>query len=173
LHIACALPDPTISKGGIKSMQQQPQKICPDCGRPAELNASFCSQCGHRFQTQFARPDVTQVFTPPPEQPTVPPYEYRTPPGAATYVEEKSKIAAALFAFFLGGLGVHGFYLGNAGMGATLLAINLVSIPLMLVGIGFLGWFAIWIITLIQAILYISATDYDFHRKYVVEKRWF
>lgn len=32
-------------------------------------------------------------------------------------VSDKSKVAAALLCFFLGGLGIHRFYLGYTGMG--------------------------------------------------------
>ncbi|MDP9310394.1 MAG: TM2 domain-containing protein [Chloroflexota bacterium] len=95
-------------------------------------------------------------------------------PGAVVpYVEQKSKVAAALLAFFLGGLGVHGFYLGNSSMGVTLLLIWLISWPLLFVGIGFLGLSAVGLISLIQTILYIAASDQEFHHKYVVSKRWF
>lgn len=102
------------------------------------------------------------------------PLQPQAPMGyAATQVEHKSKVAAALLAFFLGGLGIHGFYLGNTSMGITLLLVNLISVPLMLIGIGFLGLFGVGIICLIQTILYLVAPDQEFYNKYVVQKRWF
>ena len=43
-------------------------KACPRCGVQAPLNAAFCSQCGHQYQTQFAPPpNQTQMFFPPPQ----------------------------------------------------------------------------------------------------------
>lgn len=45
----------------------------------------------------------------------------------ATVVSDKSKIAAALLAFFLGGLGIHRFYLGHTGSGIAMLVINILG----------------------------------------------
>ena len=49
-----------------------------------------------------------------------------TPPaqGTPTTPGTKSKIAAGLLAIFLGGLGIHKFYLGYAGIGALYLALT-------------------------------------------------
>lgn len=49
---------------------------------------------------------------------------------------DKSKIAAALLAFFLGGFGVHDFYLGNKRNGIIKLLGTLLGIVLMVVGIA-------------------------------------
>ena len=50
---------------------------------------------------------------------------------------DKSKIAAALLAFFLGGFGVHDFYLGNKRNGLIKLIGSILGIALMV--IGFVG----------------------------------
>lgn len=47
----------------------------------------------------------------------------------------KSKVAAALLAFFLGGFGAHSFYLGRAGLGLGHLALAIVSFLLMIGGV--------------------------------------
>ena len=39
----------------------------------------------------------------------------------------KSKVAAILLAFFLGGLGIHNFYLGNTGKGIAQLLLSTVG----------------------------------------------
>lgn len=44
-----------------------------------------------------------------------------------TAVSDKSKIAAALLAFFLGGLGIHRFYLGYTKSGVAMLVLNIIG----------------------------------------------
>lgn len=58
-------------------------------------------------------------------------------PTTNPVISEKSKIAAALLAFFLGGLGVHRFYVGKFGSGFLMLLI------------WFVGLFTLFIPTLI------------------------
>lgn len=118
-------------------------------------------------------PAYQQQYQVQPPQYTMPHQGPMGQPYQMPYVDQKNKVAAALLAFFLGGFGIHGFYLGNTAMGITLLVIYLISIPLMFLLIGFLGIFAVSIICLIQAILYITASDEEFYYKYVVQKRWF
>lgn len=82
---------------------------------------------------------------------------------------EKSKIAAALLAFFLGGLGIHKFYLGKTGAGITMLLC------------GLLGWILLFIPTLIictiafvEFIIYLTLSDEEFERRYVTgNQSWF
>ncbi|MFZ4833409.1 NINE protein [Rouxiella sp. Mn2063] len=65
---------------------------------------------------------------------------------------EKNRLAAALLAFFLGGFGVHKFYLGKYGQGALYLIFCWTFIPS--------------IIAFIEFIVYICTSDEDFARKY-------
>lgn len=89
----------------------------------------------------------------------------------------KNKIAAGLLAIFLGWLGIHKFYLGYPGAGALFIALYLVvlisactiiglviAIPLALV---------LWIITLVEGVIYLTKSDEDFHQTYVVNSRMF
>ncbi|MGM3159963.1 TM2 domain-containing protein [Dickeya undicola] len=64
----------------------------------------------------------------------------------------KSRIAAALLAFFLGGLGVHKFYLGKIGQGFLYLIFCWTFIPSL--------------IAFIEFIIYLCNSDEDFARKY-------
>ncbi|MDI2112362.1 NINE protein [Commensalibacter sp. TBRC 10068] len=66
----------------------------------------------------------------------------------------QKRLAAALFAFFLGGLGIHKFYLGQVGLGILYLLFCWTGIPLI---VGF-----------IEGIIYISMSDADFTAKYGV-----
>ena len=61
------------------------------------------------------------------------------------YGEQRSRVAAGLFAIFLGPLGVHNFYLGRTGLGVLQLLLSVLSL-------GFLApLVAIW--TLVEGIL--------------------
>ncbi|MCR5755510.1 MAG: NINE protein [Acetatifactor sp.] len=63
----------------------------------------------------------------------------------------KSKIAAALLAIFLGGLGIHKFYLGKVGMGIFYLLFCWTGIPAI---VGF-----------IEGIVYLCSNDENFQLK--------
>ena len=86
-----------------------------------------------------------------------------------TPVEGKSKIVAALLALFLGGLGIHKFYLGYTNAGIITLIIALFGFILL-----FIPNLIIAIIALIEFFIYIFTDDKKFHQKYVVNKcAWF
>lgn len=51
---------------------------------------------------------------------------------------EKSRIAAALLAFFLGGLGIHKFYLGKTGQGFLYLIFCWTFIPSLIAFVEFI-----------------------------------
>ncbi|MFS3134336.1 TM2 domain-containing protein [Gluconacetobacter sacchari] len=82
---------------------------------------------------------------------------------------EKSKVVACLLAIFLGGFGIHKFYLGYNKAGiimllCTLFGFILLGIPSAIV----------YIIAFIEAIIYISKSDAEFAETYVVhQKEWF
>ena len=65
---------------------------------------------------------------------------------------KKSRIAAALLAFFLGGFGAHKFYLGKIGQGFLYLIFCWTFIPA--------------IIAFIEFIIYLCDSDEKFARKY-------
>ena len=76
----------------------------------------------------------------------------------------KSKIAAALLAFFLGGLGIHKFYLGYTGVGVIYLLLTLTLIGALISGP----------LSLIDFVIYLTKSDQDFDRVYVKGRRpWF
>ena len=93
----------------------------------------------------------------------------------AIYVESliaggaSKKIAAALFAFFLGAFGAHKFYLGYTKQGVIMVltfifGFILLAIPSIIIGI----------IAFIEFILYLVKSDEEFEQTYVVDKKpWF
>lgn len=78
-------------------------------------------------QPTYGQPDYTQSAQPPYyQQQTQPRYEqpsYNQPPIYA----QKSKIVAGLLGLFLGGLGVHNFYLGYTGKAVAQLLLTLIG----------------------------------------------
>ena len=95
---------------------------CPNCGQPTTPNASACLHCG-------------VALTPP------------APTG-----EQKSKLVAGLLALFLGGYGVHNFYLGYIGKAVAQLVISVLGILLAFIFFGIPN-IAVGIWALIEAIM--------------------
>jgi TM2 domain-containing membrane protein YozV/ribosomal protein L12E/L44/L45/RPP1/RPP2 len=72
------------------------------------------------------------------------------------------KMVAGLLGILLGGFAVHKFYLGFTGTAVLQLVISLLTC-------GLVGWLG-----LIEGIIYLTKSDEDFHRDYVVnQKQWF
>ena len=103
------------------------EKFCKDCGEVINIKAEICPKCGCR---QSPAPISL---------------------GSVTS-SGKSRIAAALFAILLGGIGVHKFYLGRIGVGILYLVFCWTWIPA-LVG-------------LVEGIIYLTMTDEAFAAKY-------
>lgn len=64
----------------------------------------------------------------------------------------KSRTTAAVLAIFLGGLGIHRFYLGDTGLGLVYLLFSWTFIPA--------------IVGLIEGIVFLTKSDEDFARQY-------
>ena len=75
----------------------------------------------------------------------------------------KSKIAAGLLAIFLGGLGIHKFYLGYTVPGVILLLITCFGWLLL-----FIPNIVIAIIVLTEGIIYLTKSDEEFEQTYVI-----
>ncbi|MDZ4830682.1 MAG: NINE protein [Phycisphaerae bacterium] len=75
-----------------------------------------------------------------------------------------TKLATGILAILLGFFGIHKFMLGNTGAGITMLLLTctVIGFPVMyVIGIG-------------EGIIYLTRTDEEFYRTYIVEKRqWF
>ncbi len=80
--------------------------------------------------------------------------------------KSKEKIVAGLLGIFLGGLGIHKFYLGYTKAAVIMLLVSLLTFGF---GAGIMG-----IIGLVEGIIYLTKTDVDFDNIYVLgEKQWF
>jgi len=83
-------------------------------------------------------------------------------PAAYGASPPKDKVVAGILAILLGYLGIHHFYLGNTGRALLYLLVSVLSV-------GTLAWI-IWILALVDGILYLTKPDDQFQRNY---KNWF
>lgn len=126
---------------------------CPQCGAPANPGATKCEYCGAAIQAaQPAQPQYQQPVYQQPvyQQPVQPQVVYMQQNERANW-PVKSKIVAILLALFLGGIGVHQFYLGT-GKGIWYLLFCWTGIPS--------------IIALIDLIVMATSSDENFMIKY-------
>ena len=99
--------------------------VCVHCGAPAGAGTAYCPYCG-----QATAPGaVVCISCGRPLAVTV---------GVAPGQEQKSKITAGLLGLFLGGFGVHNFYLGYTGRAVAQLVIQIVCVTLTGCTMGFL-----------------------------------
>lgn len=128
----------------------------------------------------YAAPGYGQPQTPPHAGPgAVPPqqqpyYGYQQPyyqqPHAQPMVTTKDHVAAGLLAIFLGAFGIHKFYLGYNTAGFIMLAVTIIGGVLTFT----LASWVIWIIAIIEGILYLTKSQSEFEQIYVLNKReWF
>lgn len=109
------------------AMKRDDEKFCMECGAVIRRRAEICPACGVR---QFG------------------------PPGGVGAVAAggKNRLAAALLAFFVGGFGIHKFYLGQVVLGVVYLLFCWTFIPA--------------IVAFIEGILYLTMSDEAFAAKY-------
>jgi len=105
------------------------EKFCSECGSIIKAKAEICPKCGVR------------QYAPPP-----------APSLGEVALNGRNKLVTALLAIFLGGLGIHKFYLGQTGWGILYLVFCWTFVPA-LVG-------------LIEGILFLVMSQEDFNRKY-------
>ena len=87
--------------------------------------------------------------------------------------DSKSKVAAGLFAILLGGLGIHKFYLGYIGPGLVYLLTNTIGWFLTIFMLGIPN-FILFVFAFVEGVIYLTKTDEEFERIYVVGRRsWF
>jgi len=143
------------------------ENLCPQCGAPVPAGTTQCKYCGETISApqQTQQPQQPVYQQPTYQQPQPPIYQqpvmYQQPlyqqPGVYTgdginpAWPIKSKIAAGLLAIFLGGLGIHKFYLGKIGLGILYLLFCWTAIP------AFVG--------VIEGIIYLCSNDHNFEVK--------
>lgn len=136
------------------------ENVCPQCGAPIDPGATECKFCGEKLAVQQAaqqvqQPQAVYIQQPQPQvviQQAAPQQVYMTGINPAWPV--KSKVAAGILAIFLGGIGVHKFYMGKIGMGILYILFCWTGIPAC---VGF-----------IEGIIYLCSNDENFQLKHHV-----
>ncbi len=145
------------------------QKFCYGCGALIHVSATECPRCGARqpdlppgagvpamrgrgprsaYDPAFCRACGGALH---PQAPVCP--HCGAPQAqAATALSHKSKVAAALLAFFLGGFGVHKFYLGQVWLGLIYLLFCWTFIPAL--------------VAVIEGVFYLTMPDERFAARY-------
>ncbi len=141
---------------------------CPRCGSPVEKYV-VCVDCGTSFvEKEGACPQCGCPIAPPRVNAA---QQTQMMHGASLAKSSpgifdngpsgKSRGVAALLALFLGGFGVHMFYVGKTGAGVLFLLCSLI------------GWllifppFLVAVVSLIQAIMLFTMSQDDFEAKYI------
>jgi TM2 domain-containing membrane protein YozV len=87
------------------------------------------------------------------------------PPPARSEANSK-KILCGILAILLGYLGIHKFILGMTQPGLIMLLVSVLTC-----GIGLT---VMWVIGLIEGIMYLTKSDDEFYQTYMIEKKqWF
>ncbi len=91
----------------------------------------------------------------------------------ATTSGTKNNMVAGLLGIFLGGIGIHKFYLGFTGPVLVYLLVNTIGFAVTWLFL-FLPNIILGIMALIEGIIYLTKSDEEFEQMYVVQqKKWF
>ena len=114
---------------------------CLKCGKELTDNPTFCPYCGAA---------VTQTEIGP--------------------VSPKSRLATALFAWFLGMFGAHRFYVGKTGSAVIMLVLSVVGWATVWLFIGLIFLIPVWVWSLVDFILAVVGSFTDSEGKPI--KNW-
>lgn len=113
--------------------------MCIKCGVAKGQGSNYCHNCGKPLA-----PDATVCLN------------CGVANKQAPAADAKSRLAAGLLGVFLGGFGVHNFYLGYTNKAVTQLVLTIVGILLCCVGIGALIVMGVGIWGLVEAIMILT-----------------
>ena len=166
---SASIPNPAPYTPPSYGAPQQPAQPYAQQPYAAPFGAAqgYGQPYGQAQQPYGQQPYAQQPFGAPQQPYGNAPY---TPPSYAQPVVTKDHVAAGLLAIFLGVFGVHKFYLGYNTSGFILQAVTILG------SIFTLGLAAgvMWVIALIEGIIYLAKSQSEFDAIYVANKKeWF
>ncbi len=87
--------------------------FCPNCGKEVQESQVFCPYCGAALKNPSS------------QKTEAPQNNGVNDENRVVYGEQKSALAAGLLGIFLGGLGIHNFYLGYTGKAVAQLILGI------------------------------------------------
>ena len=173
---SASIPNPTSYTPPSYGAPQQPAQPYAQQPYAAPFGAAqgYGQPYGQAQQPYGQQPYAQQPFGAPQQPFGAPQQPYGnapyTPPSYAQPVVTKDHIAAGLLAIFLGVFGVHKFYLGYNTAGFIMLGVAILG-GLLSFGIA---TSIVWLIGLIEGIIYLVKNQAEFEQAYVFSKReWF
>lgn len=173
---SASIPNPAPYTPPSYGAPQQPAQPYAQQPYAAPFGAaqSYGQPYGQAQQPYGQQPYAQQPFGAPQQPFGAPQQPYGnapyTPPSYVQPVVTKDHVAAGLLAIFLGVFGVHKFYLGYNTSGFIMLAVTILG------SIFTLGLAAgvMWVIALIEGIIYLAKSQSEFDAIYVANKKeWF
>ncbi len=166
---------PGAGQQQVGAAQQPGVAQSSSAGQQPGANQADASQQPNAAQHQTAAqfPGTAQQSTPQQPGPAA-----QQPLGQSTYTAPayastsgaKDHVAAGLLGIFLGFLGVHKFYLGYNTAGFIMLAVTVIGGILTMS----VAACAIWVIGIVEGIIYLAKSQSEFEQMYIVNKReWF
>jgi len=136
---------------------------CPYCSETVFASAKKCRHCGEILDVALRAAEEAKKASSSQQQPMVfmnaggggggsSAAASAANGGFGPVVGTKSRVLAALLAFFFGGIGVHKFYLGQIGWGIVYFLFSWTFIPM------FISW--------IEGLVYLLSTERAFALKY-------
>ena len=120
---------------------------CRYCGEWLDKHKTKCVSCGQEIEKEDNKCKFYGIV-----QPIDIPLSTKIGVRRPGVIKGKNKLAAGLLALFLGGIGIHKFYLGKAGQGIVYLLLCWTFIPAI---IGF-----------VEGLVYLAMSEEEFDSKY-------
>jgi TM2 domain-containing membrane protein YozV len=102
---------------------------CPDCGRETQDQTKYCGFCG----AEMNKPSSKKEKPIEPEVMDEKDVKRKQSQSFNPQTDPRSKLVAGLLGIFVGGLGIHNFYLGYTNRGVAQLLLSTVGV-LVIVG---------------------------------------